>query len=105
MISALEVLRVMAESNRSLSDLASGFVRYPQILLNIRVASKPPLDSIEPIKTAIAAVENELGNNGRLLVRYSGTENLARVMIEGQDEISIRHQAESLAQLIKERIG
>ncbi len=104
MISALEILRVMVESKRSLSDLASGFVRYPQILLNVRVASKPPLDSIEPIKTAIEAVETQLADNGRLLVRYSGTENLARVMIEGQDETVIRQQAESLAQIIKENI-
>lgn len=104
MISALEILRVMIESKRSLSDLASGFVRYPQILLNVRVASKPPLDSIEPIKTAIEAVETQLADNGRLLVRYSGTENLARVMIEGQDETVIRQQAESLAQIIKENI-
>ncbi len=104
MISALEILRVMVESKRSLSDLASGFVRYPQILLNVRVANKPPLDSIEPIKTAMEAVETELADNGRLLVRYSGTENLARVMIEGPDEMVIRQQAESLAQIIKENI-
>lgn len=104
MISALEILRVMVESKRSLSDLASGFVRYPQILLNVRVASKPPLGSIEAISAAIASVENELADNGRLLVRYSGTENLARVMIEGPDETVIRQQAESLAQIIKENI-
>lgn len=105
MISALEVLRVMAESKRSLSDLAGGFVRYPQITLNVRVASKPPLDSIEPIKSAMNFVENELAGKGRLLLRYSGTENLARVMIEGQNENTIRNQAESLAKLIKEQIG
>lgn len=105
MISALEILRVMAESKRSLSQLTAGFTRYPQILLNIRVASKPPLDSIAPIKAAMDAVEQELGNRGRLLVRYSGTENLARVMIEGEHEPTIRQQAESLAQLIKEHIG
>lgn len=105
MISALEILRVMVESKRSLSDLTAGFTRYPQILLNIRVASKPPLDSIEPIKTAITALENELGNKGRLLVRYSGTENLARVMIEGEKEAVIHQQAESMAKIIKEHIG
>ncbi|MEK7833807.1 MAG: phosphoglucosamine mutase, partial [Acidobacteriota bacterium] len=105
MISALEVLRVMAESKRSLSDLAGGFVRYPQVLINVRVARKPSMDSVEPIKSAMAFVEEELGNKGRLLVRYSGTENLARVMIEGQNETAIRNQAESLAKLIKEQIG
>ncbi|MBP6824074.1 MAG: phosphoglucosamine mutase, partial [Acidobacteria bacterium] len=105
MLSALEMLRVMAESERSLSDLTAGFVRYPQVLINIRVARKPALDSIEPIKSAMTAVEKELGDKGRLLVRYSGTENLARVMIEGQNETTIRNQAESLAKLIKEQIG
>lgn len=105
MITALEMLRVMAESKRSLNSLTEGFVRYPQVLINIRVARKPPFDSIEPIKSAIAAVEKELADNGRLLVRYSGTENLARVMIEGQNETTIRKQAESLAQLIKMQIG
>jgi phosphoglucosamine mutase len=105
MITALEVLRVMVESKRSLSELASGFARYPQVVLNVRVARKPPINSIAPVKEAMAKVENELAGKGRLLVRYSGTENLARVMIEGQDESSIRRQAESLAQLLKENLG
>ncbi len=105
MITALEVLRVMVESKRTLSDLANGFRRYPQVTLNVRVASKPPLDSITPIKIEMEKVENQLAGKGRLLVRYSGTENLARVMIEGPDEHSINHQAESLAQKIKQEIG
>lgn len=105
LITALEVLRVMVESKRPLSDLANGFRRYPQVTLNVRVASKPPLDSIEPIRFEIEKVERELAGKGRLLVRYSGTENLARVMIEGPDEHSINHQAESLAQMIKQEIG
>ncbi len=105
MITALEMLRVMAESKKTLSQLVGGFTRYPQIIINVRVASKPPLDSIAPIKEAIARIETELAGKGRLLLRYSGTENLARVMIEGADEQSIRHQAESLAQLLKEQIG
>lgn len=104
-ITALEVLRAMAESKRSLGELAGGFTRYPQVIINVGVARKPPLDSVVPIKEAMANVEEELADKGRLLVRYSGTENLARVMIEGQDEATIRAQAESLAQLIKENIG
>lgn len=105
MITALEVLRAMIESKRTLSDLANGFIRYPQVTLNVRVESKPPLDSIAPIKIEIEKVENELAGKGRLLVRYSGTENLARVMIEGPDENSINLQAETLAQTIKREIG
>src|SRR5262249_17366021 len=105
MITALEVLRVMAESKRSLANLASGFMRYPQVPINIRVARKLPFESIPLIQESIARVESELTGKGRLLVRYSGTENLARVMIEGQEEAIIRRQAESLAQLIKEQLG
>ncbi|MEP7338375.1 MAG: phosphoglucosamine mutase [Acidobacteriota bacterium] len=105
MITGLEVLRVMAESKRTLSELANGFTRYPQVIVNVRVARKPPLDSIATVKEAMAKVESELAGKGRLLLRYSGTENLARVMIEGEDETTIREQAELLAQLIKENIG
>ncbi|HEX9001491.1 MAG TPA: phosphoglucosamine mutase, partial [Blastocatellia bacterium] len=99
------VLRVMTESKRRLGDLASGFTRYPQVVINVRVARKPPLDSEPSIKDSMTKLETELAGNGRLLVRYSGTENLARVMIEGQDEAVIRRQAESLANLIKEKLG
>lgn len=105
MLSALEVLRVMAESKRSLSDLTSGFTRYPQITINVRVSRKPPLKELTPVQNAIAAVEQSLNGSGRLLVRYSGTENLARVMIEGKDEASIRQQAESIVTLLKQEIG
>lgn len=105
MIMALEMLRVMTEVQKPLSQLAGGFTRYPQVTINVRVASKPPLDSIAPLQEACARVESELAGKGRLLLRYSGTENLARVMIEGADEASIRSQAESLAQLLKEQIG
>lgn len=104
MLTALAVLRVMVESNRTLSDLASGFTRCPQVIINVRVARKPPLDSIPAVKDAIANIEQELAGKGRLLVRYSGTENLARVMIEGEDEASIRRQAEELARLLAEQL-
>jgi phosphoglucosamine mutase len=104
-ITALEVLRAMAESGRSLSELTSGFTRCPQVMLNVRVARKPPFDTIAPIKAAAAALEEELAGQGRLLLRYSGTENLARVMIEGQDEATIRRQAEELAQIIKDNLS
>ena len=105
MITALEVLRAMTESGLSLSELTKGFIRYPQVTINVRVARKPPLDSITPIKEKIAALEEQLAGQGRLLVRYSGTENLARVMIEGPDEATIRQQAEDLACMIKDHLG
>ncbi len=104
-LSALEVLRVIAESGKSLSALAAGFIRYPQITINVRVQQKPPIDSVPSIRNAVAAIEHELDGSGRLLVRYSGTENLARVMIEGKDESVIRYQAESLAAVIRNELG
>jgi phosphoglucosamine mutase len=105
MITALEVLRVMVEEQRSLSELAGPFKRYPQFTINVNVKRKPPFESVPAIKEAIAALEQEMDGKGRLLVRYSGTENKARVMIEGQDETTISRQAEELARIIMEQIG
>jgi phosphoglucosamine mutase len=105
MITALEVLRVLVDSKRQLSDLAGRFKRYPQFIINVNVKRKPPLESLPAIREAIAALEQEMAGKGRLLVRYSGTENKARVMIEGQDETTIRRQAEEIARVIKEQIG
>ncbi len=105
MITALEVLRVAVESKRPLSDLTAGFNRYPQVTINVNVSRKPPLDSLPAIKEAVAALDRKMAGKGRLLVRYSGTENKARVMIEGEDEVTIRAQAERIVQVIKEEIG
>ncbi|MGH9835423.1 MAG: phosphoglucosamine mutase [Blastocatellia bacterium] len=104
-ITALEVLRAVTESNRSLGELASGFKRFPQKMINVQVARKPPLDSVRPIKVAMDAIEAEMDGKGRLLVRYSGTENLVRVMVEGQDEVTINQQAASIARVIGEHLG
>jgi len=105
MITALEVLRVIAEQNIGLGALAGAYTRYPQVTLNVRVSRKPPFDAVPPIKEAINAVEREMAGGGRLIVRYSGTENLARVMIEGRDEATIRNHAELIAQVINAQIG
>jgi phosphoglucosamine mutase len=105
MITAIEILRVVAERNVSLGVLASAYKRFPQVTINVRVSSKPPFDAVPPIMDAINAVEKEMGGRGRLLVRYSGTENLARVMIEGQDEAAIHNHAQSIAQVITAQIG
>jgi phosphoglucosamine mutase len=105
MITALEVLRVVRETGESLAELTKDFVRYPQVIVNVRVARKTPLDSVPAIKAAVDALEAEMAGQGRLLVRYSGTENLARVMIEGQDEATIRRQADELARVIKDNLS
>ena len=104
-ITAIEVLRAVQEAGVILGTLAGQMTRYPQILLNVRVAFKPPFETLPLVKAEIERVERDLRNRGRLLVRYSGTENLARVMIEGKNEREITEQANRLAELIKEAIG
>jgi phosphoglucosamine mutase len=105
MISALEVLRVVQATGRSLGTLASGFVRYPQKTINVSVRSKPPLESVPAIKEAMDQACQALADNGRILVRYSGTENLVRVMVEAADEADVKRHATHLAEIIKQQLG
>jgi len=102
---ALNVLRVMAETGRELSDLASELVTYPQVLVNVRVREKKDLRSIPDIAAAMARVEQHLAGQGRLLVRYSGTEPLLRVMLEGRDRHEIQGWASEIAGKVKEHLG
>jgi phosphoglucosamine mutase len=102
---ALNVLRVMAETGRELADLASELVAYPQILTNVRVREKRDLASVPEIAAAVARVEGRLAGQGRLLVRYSGTEPLLRVMIEGRDQSEIQQWAAEIADLVQEHLG
>lgn len=105
MMTALFLLESMSERRKTLSELMTGFSRYPQILINVKVGEKRPFEEIEAIAEAAKKVENELGGKGRLLLRYSGTENLARVMIEGENQSEIEEQANSLASIIKISLG
>ena len=104
-VTALSVLRVMAETGRELADLASELTTYPQVLLNVRVREKKDLTSVPPIVDAMARVERQLAGNGRLLVRYSGTEPLLRVMIEGKDQDEIQGWAAGIVAAVKEHLG
>lgn len=104
-ITAIELLRAVKEAGRDINELATEMKRYPQVLVNVRVKSKPRLQSVPEIRAEIDRLENEMQGRGRLLVRYSGTENLARVMIEGEDQQGIERQANSLAEVIKRAIG
>jgi phosphoglucosamine mutase len=104
-ITAIELLRAVLDSGLSLDQLAAQMTRYPQLLVNVRVRSKPLLDTLPEVKAETERVERDLQGRGRLLVRYSGTENLARVMIEGEDEIKVREQANRLAEAIRKAIG
>ncbi len=105
MLSALEVLKVMSATQQSLSALCSGFTRYPQVIVNVKVTSKPPLETIAPVQTAIAIAERELADTGRVLVRYSGTEFKARVMIEGPEQSLIERHAQHIANVIENHLA
>jgi phosphoglucosamine mutase len=102
---SLNVLRVMAETGRELADLASELVTYPQVLLNVRVREKKDLRSIPAIAGAMERVESRLAGQGRLLVRYSGTEPLLRVMIEGRDQTEIHTWASEIVGVVRDHLG
>ena len=105
MLTALSILEAMQTCRASLSDLTAGFVRLPQILLNVRVREKRDLKSVPLVAAVIKTVEEELGEKGRLVLRYSGTEPLARVMIEGESQTVINSQAERIARVIEQELG
>jgi len=105
MITAIELLRAVRAAGRSLAELAAAMQRFPQVLVNVRVRRKVPLDSLPEVKLAMDNLENEMQGRGRLLVRYSGTENLARIMIEGEKQERIEAQASALAACIRAAIG
>jgi phosphoglucosamine mutase len=102
---ALNVLRTVALSGRTLADLASDLTTYPQVLLNVRVREKVDLRSVPAVASAIDVVESRVAGQGRLLVRYSGTEPLLRVMLEGRDQDQIRAWAQEIVDVVKEHLG
>ena len=102
---ALRVLRVMRESGARMSELAAPYRAFPQVLLNVVVRTKPALSTLAGLTRARERVEAELGEDGRVLLRYSGTESLARVMVEGPDLDRIRALAQELASVIQAEIG
>jgi phosphoglucosamine mutase len=105
MITALQVLALMQKTGKSLKELASRMTRFPQSLINVSVKRKEPLENIPNIQERVRSAEEKLGDAGRILVRYSGTESLARVMVEGVDEAEITEIAESIARAIGEELG
>ncbi|RMG44269.1 MAG: phosphoglucosamine mutase [Candidatus Dadabacteria bacterium] len=104
-LTALQVMAYMCRTEKPLSELASVFKRLPQKLVNVRVKAKPPLESVEAIQTVIEKKQKELGSSGRLLVRYSGTEDKARVMVECEDQKACDKHARDVADVIEKEIG
>jgi phosphoglucosamine mutase len=105
LITALQILRIMKSTGKKLSQLCQVIERYPQVLLNIRVKKKTAFKLVPEIKKEAERVERVLGNEGRLLLRYSGTEPIARVMIEGKSKKKIDPLAHSLANVIKKKLA
>jgi phosphoglucosamine mutase len=105
MVAALRVLSVMVAEGKPLSELSRAMTRYPQVLLNFEVGKKRPFEEMPAVLSVIAAIERKLGADGRVVVRYSGTESKARVMIEGTDEAGIRAQAEEIASVLQRELA
>lgn len=104
-VSALQLLAVMRETGQPFSVLAACMSKFPQVLVNVPVREKPALESIPGLNDRLAAREGEMGPAGRILLRYSGTENLARVMVEGEDRSHIEAVASELAGIIRKAVG
>ena len=101
-ISALQVLESMVASGKSLHELKNGMTKYPQKLVNVKLAQKVNLDTFPAIGEAVSEVENELGESGRVLLRPSGTEPLVRVMVEGENDSQVDTLAKSLANRVED---
>ena len=105
LLTALQVVGVMMRTGRELADLASELVTCPQVLVNVRVKEKRALEETPEVREAMACVEQRLGEEGRLLVRYSGTEPLLRIMIEGRDRVRIQAWADEIAAAVTRHLG
>ena len=103
-VSALQLLNILVKENKTLSQMCSWIKKYPQVLINEKVVEKIPLDKLLKTTKYIKQIEKELGDNGRVLVRYSGTENLLRVMLEGKDKKEIKQMANNIINLAKKEI-
>lgn len=105
LLTALHLARMVQDSEVPLSEMLDGFERYPQLIENVRVRSKPDLETLPAVVAARDAMVRRLGSSGRLVLRYSGTEPLARIMIEGRDRDEIEVLAGDLAAVIAEELG
>jgi len=104
-LTALKLVEAMQSENKPLSEISNLMTVYPQILINVEVDRKPAIETVPQIVEAIQAAEAELGERGRVLVRYSGTQPICRVMVEGSDETETRHYCQLLSDIIKDIIG
>jgi phosphoglucosamine mutase len=104
-VTALQILRIMMDSGKPLSELKKCLVKYPQAQRNLKVSRKPPLDTLTEVSALVAETDRELAGKGRVLLRYSGTEPKVRLLIEGRDQSLIERQADRIAELLVSEIG
>ena len=105
MITFLSLLAILVQRQQPLSELRQLVRRYPQTLINVRVRERQDLQTVEPVSHVIRQVSDKLGETGRLLVRYSGTEPLLRIMVEGEDESLVRAYGEEVADAVRTHLG
>jgi len=104
-LTAMQLLAAMLKAGKPLSEMAKMMDVFPQKLINVDVASKPDIQTVPQLVEAIQQVESELGDEGRVLVRYSGTQNMCRVMVEGPTAEITEKYARQLADVVKAAIG
>jgi phosphoglucosamine mutase len=105
LVCALQVMRIMIETDSKLSDLAALVKKYPQVCVNVKVSSKPTFEALPGVNQKVAEVEEILGDSGRVLLRYSGTENICRVMVEGPKLQQVQQLANQIADEVRKQIG
>jgi phosphoglucosamine mutase len=105
LLTALLVLDVVHRSGKTLAQLVADLKTFPQVIVNVKVREKRPLESIPAVVQRIADADRELAGTGRVVIRYSGTESLARVMIEAEDHGRMTHHAEAIAEAIRAELG
>lgn len=105
LITALQTLAIMRRTGKRLSELLEGFERLPQVLINVPVTKKTPIEELPTLVAAIRKAEEDFAGNGRVLIRYSGTESKARVMVEGNDAATVSRVAEALADELRRALG
>lgn len=105
MLAALQVLAILQREQRPFSELSEIITPYPQVLVNVKVREKPPLDELDEFQGELGKIEEKLGDQGRIVARYSGTEPKARIMVEGPDETVVKGYANELAACLRRQIG
>jgi phosphoglucosamine mutase len=105
LLTSLVVLDLIARTGRTIDELTADLKVFPQVIVNVKVREKKPLETIPAVAARIHAAEGELKDSGRVVIRYSGTESLARVMIEAESEEAMRRHADAIAEAIRKELG